>query len=186
MDIIYTFNSIKSFYKVIKNKKANNNKYINNGDKNTIPLVIRVFMDFPKYIIDDIYIGNIFIASNWSLIRDYDIKYIINLCNVDNYFSNNKQIIYKNFVLDEELKNLDELLDYIINIQSIFSTDKNKKRNILLHSFYGNNLTCVVIIAYLIYKYNFSFKKATLYVCKNIENYNINKKYYDILKKKYE
>ena len=54
-----------------------------------------------------------------------------------------------------------------------------------MYSLAGNNTPCIIMIAYLINKYNFEFKKALLYVCKKIPNYNINKKYFEILKKKY-
>jgi hypothetical protein len=51
--------------------------------------IINIFL-YPTNIIDNIYLGNGYNASNYSVIRDYNIKYIVNVTNeIPNYYEYN-------------------------------------------------------------------------------------------------
>lgn len=187
----------------LSNENNENNEikeYINNNKNiydNFIPLSIKLISYEPINIIDGIFIGNIYSASNWSYITSYDFKYIINFnIKIENPYPNEKNINFITKKLDKKLENIDEILQFINKIQTktdITRTNLTKSKNnndnnntnILLLSLAGNNTICIIMIAYLIYFYNFNFNKALLFICKKIPNYNINKKYFNIIKKKY-
>lgn len=169
-------------------KEYINNEYTNNEINiyfnNYLPLGIKLIFNEPINIIDNIHIGNIYNASNWSIVSNYN--YLINFNkNIENFFPHEKNIKFYSLNLEQNLNNIDEILDLINQIQTKIDLKTKKEKKILLYSLAGNNTPCVIMIAYLTHKYNFEFKKALLYVCKKIPNYNINKKYFEILKLKY-
>jgi len=131
-------------------------------------------------------VGNIFNASDWSVISNLNISHII--CfnkKIENFYPNEKKLKFITTNLESNLENLEEILDLINQIQTKIDSKSNKSNNILLFSLAGNNTPCIIMIAYLVFKYNFEFKKALIYVCKKIPNYNLNKKYIEILKLQY-
>lgn len=151
-----------------------------------IPLGFSLFFIKPIDLIDNIYVGNIFNASDWSVISNLNISHII--CfnkKIENFYPNEKKLKFIIANLESNLENLEEILDLINQIQTKIDSKSNKSNNILLFSLAGNNTPCIIMIAYLVFKYNFEFKKALIYVCKKIPNYNLNKKYIEILKLQY-
>ena len=151
-----------------------------------MPLSFSLIFNQPCNVIDNIYIGNIYSASNWSIINNLNINYIINFNKkIENFYPNEKNVKFISVELESNLENIEEILDILNQTQTKIDLKSKKENNILLFSLAGNNTPCVIMIAYLIFKYNFQFKKALLHICKKIPNYNINKKYIDLLKIKY-
>lgn len=183
---IYTTKNYYIFYKNYDEKLP----YIKNttNDKLYIPFCIKIFWNEPVNIIDNIYIGNICNASNWSIIRDFNFIDIINLTNnIPNYFENQTHITYLKTSLDgNNIENsIDNILDYIFAKQTYNNTKSNLINNILIHSFGGTNIVLVIAISLLITKYNFKFNKAINFVYSKNSNFNLDIHYYNLLKNKY-
>ena len=161
--------------------------------------IINIFL-YPTNIIDNIYLGNGYNASNYSVIRDYNIKYIVNVTKeIPNYYeyniisTNNSTIstynldikyftipIYDN-AENHILVHIDKVLEFIEEAQS------NNDGNILIHCYMGSSRSASITLAYLIYKYNFTLNKALKYLKKKRDIVNINtnfiidiKKYFNI------
>ena len=177
-----------SNFENITANEENKKEYINDSEQYSfIPLSISLIFNQPINIIENIYIGNIYGASNWSIITNLNINHIICLNKkIENFYPNEKNIKFISMDLDKNLENLDEILNVINHTQSKINSKSNKLNNILLFSLAGNNTPCVIMVAYLIFKYNFKLKKALLYICKKVPNYNVNKKYIELLKNKYD
>lgn len=191
MNLIYKINTIYTTFKFLlyNENESEENEYINNfenSSKSFIPLGIKLYFNKPTNIIDNIYIGNIFHGTDLSLINKLNINYVINfnkkISNIITEHTNSQYIFLE---LKPELDNIELILDLIITLQTKQNKKTKSKSNILLISLAGNNIPCIIMIGFLIYKYNWEFKKALCYICKKIHNYNINKKYFQILKSKY-
>jgi hypothetical protein len=116
----------------------------------------------PVHIIDNIYIGNEYNAANYSIIRDYNFKFILNLSdNIPNYFENDITYFKQNFDINTIDTNiLIELVDKIVELQSIDDYKSEKQIHILIHAdTLTNNKTIIIIMLLLNYKYNFNLKK---------------------------
>ena len=88
--------------------------------------------------------------------------------------------------LDSKLNLIDLIVEKISSLESTINLKQDEgESNILIFSLAGNNTPCIVMICYLIIKYNYSLKKALIYVCKKIPNYHIKKKYFKIIKSKF-
>lgn len=161
--------------------------------------IINIFL-YPTNIIDNIYLGNGYNASNYSVIRDYNIKYIVNVTKeIPNYYeyniiSNNNCTIstynldIKYFTIpiydnaeNHILEHIDKVLEFIEEAQS------NNDGNILIHCYMGSSRSASITLAYLMYKYNFTLNKGLKYLKKKRDIVNINtnfiidiKKYFDI------
>ena len=169
----YFDSNIKSIY-ISENKNTYN-----------YPIIFSLMSMEPINIITNIYIGNIFNASNWSNILKYNFDYIINFnSKIKNFFPTTN---IKFFTLDlkPNLDNIEEIIEQINLLESKINLKNKNKSNILLFSLAGNNTPCVIMICYLIIKYNYDFKNALIYVCKKFPNYNIKKKYFNIIKSKF-
>lgn len=193
MDLIYKINSIytTSKFLLLNNNENKSDECISNSENSYnsfIPLGIKLYFNEPINIIDNIYIGNIYHGTDISLINKLNINYVINFNKkissiIESYSNKNFQYIF--LELKSELANIELILDLIILLQTKQNKKTKSKSNILLTSLAGNNIPCIIMIAFLIYKYNWELKKALCYICKKIPNYNINKKYFEILKSKY-
>ena len=176
-------NSSNSIDSIDTDKK----EYINNYNSYLLmPLGFSLFFNKPINIIDNIYIGNVYCASNWSIISNLGINFIINFNKkIENFYPEEKNIKFITIDLESNLENIEEILDMLNQIQTKIDSKSKKENNILLFSLAGNNTPCIIMIAYLVFKYNFQFKKALLHICTKIPNYNLNKKYIRVLKLKY-
>jgi protein-tyrosine phosphatase len=215
MDIIY--NSC-SYFRILSIKSFNYIQKYLNGEKISsvtrqikLPVqksiynhIINIFL-YPTNIIDNIYLGNGYNASNYSVIRDYDIKYIVNVTNeIPNYYeyniisnnindentllcsTNNIDIKYLTIPIHDNSENfiypyINQALEFIEEAQS------NNDGNILIHCYMGSSRSASITLAYLIYKYNFTLNKGLKYLKKKRDIVNINmnfindiKKYFDI------
>jgi len=215
MDIIY--NSC-SYFRILSIKSFNYIQKYLNGEKNSsvtrqikLPVqksiynhIINIFL-YPTNIIDNIYLGNGYNASNYSVIRDYDIKYIVNVTDeIPNYYeyniisnnindentllcsTNNLDIKYLTIPIHDNSENfiypyINQALEFIEEAQS------NNDGNILIHCYMGSSRSASITLAYLIYKYNFTLNKGLKYLKKKRDIVNINMnfindiiKYFDI------
>jgi hypothetical protein len=161
--------------------------------------IINIFL-YPTNIIDNIYLGNGYNASNYSVIRDYDIKYIVNVTKeIPNYYeyniitsnnnSNNGSLCTYNLDIkyftipiydnaeNHILEHIGKVLEFIEEAQS------NNDGNILIHCYMGSSRSASITLAYLIYKYNFTLNKGLKYLKKKRDIVNINTNFInDIIK----
>jgi protein-tyrosine phosphatase len=148
--------------------------------------IINVFL-YPTNIIDNIYLGNGYNASNYSVIRDYNIKYIVNVTKeIPNYYeyniilnNNNSLCTYnldiKYFTIPINDNSENHILLYLNNVlEFIEEAQSNNDGNILIHCYMGSSRSASITLAYLIYKYNFSLNKGLKYLKKKRDIININ------------
>ena len=126
MDIIYTLHSLC---------KINLSELIN---------FFNLKNNEPVHIIDNLFIGNSYNASNWAIIRDYNFKFIINTSPRQSSEEIHSPEIFRipaneleniNKMSHDEMydpSNFKEILNFIENAQSINNIYTNKKINILV------------------------------------------------------
>jgi protein-tyrosine phosphatase len=137
----------------------------------------------PTHIIDNIYLGNAYNASNYSDIIDNNFGLIINVTEeIPNYYSSENNIEYYNISI-KDLNNY-HITDFLsVAIKKIRQfNNENNKQNILIHCFMGSSRSATLLIAYLAKYHNYSIDEALKY-CKEKRNLvNINTTFYNDLK----
>lgn len=177
--------------------------------------ITNLFLE-PTHIIDNIYLGNAYNASNYATISKYNIAYIVNVSKeIKNYYEQEyKSGDFYDDVNNIEIKNVpmrtinmpfdtsisiydggggygdikylrvpiyDDCTYHISNyikeaIEFIDNASNNKNGNILIHCYMGSSRSASMVLAYLIYKYNYSLSDALLFLKdkRNIVNINVN------------
>ena len=192
MDIIYNIESIYNILCLTKKKNNNNNTdYLNKllpsrNKKKELPFYFCLIFSEPIKIIDNLFIGDIAVASNWAIIRDYNFNHVINISNnIPNYFEN-KNIIYENINLDNLYKNIDNYINNIIITISKDDIKTKNKNNILIHSVGGTDSSVFIFLCILNYKYNICLDKGLEIIFNKLPNINLNYNNYLFLKNKFE
>lgn len=143
---------------------------------------LQIFFGDPTHIIDSIYLGSAFNASNYDIIKKHDIHSIINMTNeLTNHYET--IIDYKRYPLYDN--NNDSIIDYLENTyQDIieFQT-KNPNKNILIHCFMGASRSATVVAYYLMKKYGLSVDDAILKIKEKRYIVNLTAKLYSDLHK---
>ena len=174
MDLIYLLKSVYNFTKYSYN-------------------ITEIFSE-PINIIDNIYLSNIYHISNYSIIRDYNFKYIINISDYNlEYFNDISTYIQIKFIFDINMFNesndlstdliqinkYSELfLEFILNAQSIVDSKSSNKSNILIYSD-SIEKTNYFLIYLLKQKYNLNINQIIKLF--NLKNIKINQKLIDLL-----
>ncbi len=135
------------------------------------------------YIIDNIYLGNAYNASNWINLDSNNIGLIINITKeIPNYYIND--IEYYNICIKDTNDSdiLSHLDDFIEKIE-LYNNSNSEKQNILIHCYMGSSRSASLVVGYLC-----KFKKMkvdeAIYFIKNKRNLvNINTKFIEDLKK---
>jgi len=143
---------------------------------------LHTFFGDPTYIIDSIYLGSAFNASNYDMIKKYDIESIINMTNeLTNHYEEN--INYKRYPLYDN--NNDSIIDYLENTyQDIIEFQrKNPNKYILVHCFMGASRSATVVTYYLMKKYGLSVDDAILKIKEKRGIVNLTAKLYSDLHK---
>jgi hypothetical protein len=179
--------------------------------------ITNLFLE-PTHIIDNIYLGNAYNASNYATISKYNIAYIVNVSKeIKNYYEQEyKSGDFYDDVSNVEIKNVpirtinmpfdtsisiygdgggggysdikylrvpiyDDCTYHISNyikeaMEFIDNASNNKNGNILIHCYMGSSRSASMVLAYLIYKYNYSLSDALLFLKdkRNIVNINVN------------
>lgn len=176
--------------------------------------ITNLFLE-PTHIIDNIYLGNAYNASNYATISKYNIAYIVNVSiEIKNYYEqDNKLVDFYDDIINIEIKNVPfdtsisiyndnnnhikylripiyddctyHITDYIK--EAIEFIDNTRDGNVLVHCYMGSSRSASIVLAYLIYKYNYSLSDALLFLKdkRNIVNINVNfiddiKKYFSL------
>jgi len=188
--------------------------------KRIINHITNLFIE-PTHIIDNIYLGNAYNASNYAIIKQYNFNYIVNVSKeIKNYYEQQNIDFYSD-INNVEIKNVptsifsstetsitiydnycdikylripiyddctNHITDYIKEAMDfIDDATRNNNGNILIHCYMGSSRSASIVLAYLIYKYNYSLSDAILFLKnkRNIVNINVNfvndiKKYFEL------
>lgn len=151
-----------------ENRKAiKNNNYIDN--------IYALFGDC-NYIIDNIYLGSCFNASNKSLLDELNIKKIVNISyDIPNYY---EDIEYYNYKIKDDGKDILE----IEKLKEILTFVLKDKQNILIHCVMGRSRSVSFIIYYLMIIHNMNIDDAIKYIEKKRYVINPSVKFYNNLK----
>ena len=128
---------------------------INNHDK-------RVFTKMPllSQITKRIFLGNELDAKNYDLLKYHNISYIVNSAKKQiNYYENEFEYIHT--LLTDYSKS--DLIKHMYNVLSFMNKKKGK---FLVHCHFGKSRSSSFVIAYLMYKKKWRYKKAYDYVKK--------------------
>ena len=133
---------------VVKEKVERMNKQVSGPFTNLYKLYQN-----STYIIDNIYLGNAYNASNYIDLEKNNIGLVINITSeIPNYYPDN--IEYYNVSLLDinsvHIKDyINDTLEFILKYQL-----ENPGKNILVHCFMGSSRSAAIVTAYYSYKYN--------------------------------
>lgn len=141
---------------------------------------IQTFFSEPTYIIDNIYLGSAFNASNYNSLKQNNIGLIINMTNeISNYYEND--MIYKKYGLYDNNKEpivqyLDKTFEDIIEFQQNYPN-----KNILIHCFMGASRSASILTYYIHKKYNLNINDSILFIKNKREIINLTTLFYNQL-----
>lgn len=117
------------------------------------------FLSYSNYIIDNIYLGSSYNASNWQLLKDNNISYVVNAtANIPNFFEED-DILYLNLIKNDDgedlftKQELDMALDFISDANSI-------NQNVLIHCVFGRSRSVTIVLYYLIKNHNMTLEQS--------------------------
>jgi protein-tyrosine phosphatase len=141
---------------------------------------IQTFFSEPTYIIDNIYLGSAFNASNYNSLKQNNIGLIINMTNeISNYY--NDEIIYKKYGLYDNnnepiIQYLEKTFEDIIEFQK-----KYPNKNILIHCFMGASRSASILTYYIHKKFNISIDESIIFIKNKREIINLTTLFYNQL-----
>ena len=153
LKISYIF-LLRFFYKDYTEKR----KSLEENKENYI-VNINALFGCCDHIIDNIYLGSSFNASNEDLLNNLKIKRIVNISyDIPNYYEDNIEYFYlkmKDDGIDEYTKeDLDNIIEFI----------KKNNDNVLIHCMMGRSRSATVILYYLIKIHNMNLDDAIEYL----------------------
>ena len=115
------------------------------------------------HIIDSIYLGNAYNASNFTDLEQTNIGMIVNITEeIPNYYPDNFDY-YNIHTLDDNKHHIKpyitSALEYIMNYQL-----EHPSKNILVHCFMGSSRSAGIVVAYYSLKFNKSIDESIAYV----------------------
>lgn len=115
------------------------------------------FFSNANYILDNIYLGSSYNASNWNLLADNNITNIINVTNnIPNFFENENDIKYLNITKNDDGEDLFTKKE----LEKTYEFICNNNDNILIHCVFGRSRSVTIVLYYIIKKYNISLEEA--------------------------
>ena len=141
------------------------------------------FYSKPTQIINNLYLGSSFNAYDLELLKNYNIKVILNITHeINNFYQSELDLNYYKFPIFDN--NLDDISN-ILNITfDIIHRHLNKNESILVHCYMGASRSASVIIYYLMKKYYLSYVQALNFVTDKRPIVNLSEKFDSILKSK--
>jgi protein-tyrosine phosphatase len=141
---------------------------------------IQTFFSDPTHIIDNIYLGSAFNASNYNSLKRLDIGFVINMTNeISNYYEN--EIKYKKYGLyDNNKQSITDYLELTYN-EIIKFQRENPNKNILIHCFMGASRSASILTYYLYKKHNYSVNDAIIYIKNKRDVVNLTVLFYNEL-----
>ena len=139
----------------------------------------------PTHIIDNIYLGNAYNASNYSLMEERNIGLVVNITTeIPNYFPDNLEY-YNIHIRDLNGKRIGEFFDdYLNKIEEYKKSNDNK--SIFIHCFMGSSRSATLACLYLIKYHNMTVEESIKF-CKDKRSLiNINLTFIEDLKTWYK
>lgn len=141
---------------------------------------IKCFFSYPTKVNDNLYLGNIYNAADIETLKSNKITMIVNVSKtISNYFE--RDFKYVNIKIDDinDEKFGEELMETVDKIRD----EINRNGNVFVHCLMGSSRSVTVILTYLLKYDNKTLDEAYSYL-KNIRpTININKTFYEQLKK---
>jgi protein-tyrosine phosphatase len=141
---------------------------------------IKCFFSYPTQVNENLYLGNIYNSADIETLKSNKITMIVNVSKtISNYFTNDFK--YINIKIDDinDERFGEELMETVDNIKE----EINKNGNVFVHCLMGSSRSVTVVLTYLIKYENKTLDEAYTYL-KNIRpTININKTFYEQLKK---
>jgi len=105
------------------------------------------FFRYPTYIMNGIYLGSSFNASNYNILKELNIGLVINITTeISCYFPQHFE--YKKYhIEDNNIDSIKDILGYTLNDIKTFKRKSNK--NILIHCFMGASRSAAAVIHYI-------------------------------------
>ena len=186
--LIKIYNNVFSIFNVIYDKISdklivnNDNeeiKRINNYDIITRSLfhILAPFKEI-THIDNNIYLGNAYNASNFTYLKSFNIKIIINASNeINNYFPEEFTYYKLLDIYDDNKSKINIYFDKFINI-----INDNKNKNILIHCYMGSSRSACLVLLYLIKVKKLNIDNAIQFLKKKSDTFNINIKFLNEIK----
>lgn len=131
-------------------------------------------LSYPStHIIDNIYLGNAYTASNYNELKEKNIGLIINITKeIPNYYE--KDFEYYNICVEDI--NESSIIDHIEPVlQKISEYNKNSSdKNILVHCFMGSSRSATIVSSYILKNTDREFKETLKYLTEKRSVVNIN------------
>jgi len=124
------------------------------------------------HIIDNIYLGNAYNASNYTYIMENNIKCIVNATGeIDNYFEDDNKLTYMKLggVVDNSTSSMTNYFNDFIRFMS-----ENKDSKTLIHCYMGASRSASLVVLYLVYFKMFYIPDAIQYIEDKCNRVNIN------------
>lgn len=115
----------------------------------------------PTKIVDNLYLGNAYNASNFNQLDEFNITSILNITNeIPNYFEEDEKFDYIKISIDDT--NKESIINHLdMALQFLIETQKKKpNQNILVHCYMGSSRSASIILAYLIKYYHLTLEDA--------------------------
>jgi len=161
---------------------------VNRMNNTNTHLIYNIYMDLynltykPTYVIDNIYIGNAYNASNYYDLIDMNIGLIINITDeIPNFYE--KEFTYYNIFIKDN--NNAHILPYIDNMLIAITKfqQTNVNKNILIHCYMGSSRSASLVVAYLSYIHMYTIKDSINFLKTQRPIININTTFIDDLNK---
>ena len=139
----------------------------------------------PSHIVDNIYLGNAYNASNYPELIENSFGMILNItCEIPNYYDN--EFTYYNIQIKDHndnhvLPHIDAALEFINKYQK-----NNPDKNILIHCFMGSSRSASIVAAYYSQKYNKTMEESISFIKDKRSIVNINTTFVKDLKEWYK
>lgn len=125
----------------------------------------------PTPIVDYLYLGSYFNATNKNELKNMNIKYILNCASeCKNLYSDNFTYLHlpikdtTDFEIDKYFDQGIEFIKNIINQNNKQDIDPNLKGNILVHCQLGKSGSASIVMAYLIKEKNMTVNESFLFI----------------------
>lgn len=176
-------NSITGFFNIIYDKssyyinKLGNHTYVVERHFPKLSYIEQYesFFRYPTYIMDGIYLGSSFNASNYDILKELNIGLVINItteisCYFPQYFE------YKKYHIEDN--NIDSIKDILNSTFIDIKTFKRKSnKNILIHCFMGASRSAAAVIHYICKTENILLDEAINIVKDKRPVINLSKQY---------
>ena len=115
----------------------------------------------PTKIVDHLYLGNAYNASNFNQLDEFNITSVLNITNeIPNYFEEDINFDYLKISIDDT--NNETIINHLdIALKFLNETKKEKpNQNVLVYCYMGSSRSASIILAYLIKYYRLTLDDA--------------------------